>query len=88
MSATTQVIVQQAGHGDAKTRTSIDKSSLQALDTQISDADVEKVKPQIDNVDYSGAYVKTDPKEIALVKKLDRWIMVRYSCHLTLSSLS
>lgn len=27
-------------------------------------------------VDYSGAYEKTDEKEIALVKKLDRWIMV------------
>ncbi|KAK1989913.1 major facilitator superfamily transporter [Colletotrichum falcatum] len=26
-------------------------------------------------VDYSGAQEKTDPKEIALVKKLDRWIM-------------
>lgn len=27
--------------------------------------------------DYSGAREKTDPREIALVKKLDRWIMVR-----------
>lgn len=27
------------------------------------------------NADYSGAHEKTDPKEIALVKKLDRWIM-------------
>ncbi|GKT46244.1 MFS transporter prlL [Colletotrichum spaethianum] len=26
-------------------------------------------------IDYSGAQEKTDPKEIALVKKLDRWIM-------------
>lgn len=26
--------------------------------------------------DYSGAHSKTDPREIALVKKLDRWIMV------------
>ncbi|CCF45444.1 major facilitator superfamily transporter [Colletotrichum higginsianum] len=26
-------------------------------------------------VDYSGAQEKTDPKEIALVKKLDRWMM-------------
>ena len=25
--------------------------------------------------DYSGAHEKTDPVEIALVKKLDRWIM-------------
>ncbi|KAK6329941.1 hypothetical protein TWF718_003368 [Orbilia javanica] len=35
------------------------------------------VKPTIavEKVDYSGAHEKTDPKEIALVKKLDRWIM-------------
>lgn len=26
-------------------------------------------------VDYSGAHEKTDPAEIALVKKLDIWIM-------------
>ena len=26
-------------------------------------------------IDYSGAHEKTDPAEIALVKKLDRWIM-------------
>jgi hypothetical protein len=29
----------------------------------------------IAKVDYSGSHEKTDPKEIALVKKLDRWIM-------------
>lgn len=28
-----------------------------------------------ENVDYSGAHEKTDPKEIRLVKKLDLWIM-------------
>lgn len=27
------------------------------------------------NMDYSGAHKKTDPAEIALVKKLDRYIM-------------
>lgn len=26
-------------------------------------------------LDYSGAHKKSDPREIALVKKLDRWIM-------------
>ena len=36
--------------------------------------DIEDSKPR-GKVDYSGAYEKTDPKEIALVKKLDRWIM-------------
>jgi hypothetical protein len=38
----------------------------------------EKPVPKYEKTDYSGAHEKTDPKEIALVKKLDRWIMV---CH-------
>ena len=36
----------------------------------------EKPVPKVDKTDYSGAHEKTDPREIALVKKLDRWIMV------------
>ncbi len=36
----------------------------------------EDLKPQI-KTDYSGAQEKTDPREIELIKKLDRWIMVR-----------
>lgn len=32
-------------------------------------------------VDYSGAHEKTDPAEIRLVRKLDRWIMVRWPVH-------
>lgn len=42
-----------------------------------------KPVPTVEKIDYSGAHEKTDPREIALVKKLDRWIMVRlakYSC--------
>lgn len=39
--------------------------------------EAEKNALQIGKVDYSGAYEKTDPREIALVKKLDLWIMVR-----------
>jgi hypothetical protein len=42
--------------------------------TEVENA--EKPVPIVDKVDYSGAHEKTDPKEIALVKKLDRWIMV------------
>lgn len=34
----------------------------------------EKGNPTV-AVDYSGAHKKTDPREIALVKKLDIWIM-------------
>ncbi|RSL69000.1 hypothetical protein CEP54_002572 [Fusarium duplospermum] len=39
------------------------------------DENPEKPIPKVDKVDYSGAHEKTDPKEIALVKKLDRWMM-------------
>ncbi|KAF5969175.1 hypothetical protein FBULB1_10368 [Fusarium bulbicola] len=35
----------------------------------------EKTVPRVEKIDYSGAHEKTDPKEIALVKKLDRWMM-------------
>lgn len=50
-------------------------------DTTISNASKEHDEYNRDdqshkNVDYSGAQEKTDPVEIALVKKLDRWIMV------------
>lgn len=37
--------------------------------------DLEKPVPQYTSTDYSGAHEKTDPKEIALVRKLDKWIM-------------
>lgn len=41
------------------------------------DENLEKPIPKTNGkMDYSGAHEKTDPKEIALVKKLDRWIMV------------
>lgn len=46
-----------------------------ALFRTASEAGPEKPIPRIAKVDYSGAYEKTDPKEIALVKKLDKWIM-------------
>jgi len=32
--------------------------------------------PKMDKVDEFGAHAKTDPREIALVKKLDRYILV------------
>ena len=35
----------------------------------------EEGKRPVEKVDYSGAHEKTDPKEIALVRKLDIWIM-------------
>lgn len=51
-----------------------------ALFRTASEAGPEKPVPRIAKVDYSGAYEKTDPKEIALVKKLDRWIMPMLWC--------
>lgn len=51
-----------------------------ALFRTASEAGPEKPVPRVDKVDYSGAYEKTDPKEIALVKKLDRWIMPMLWC--------
>lgn len=35
--------------------------------------------PAMDKVDEFGAHAKTDPREIALVKKLDRYIIVSVS---------
>lgn len=57
-----------------------------ALFRTASEAGPEKPIPRIAKVDYSGAYEKTDPKEIALVKKLDRWIMPMLWCKLNFSS--
>ena len=44
--------------------------------TLTRDEELMKPVPIVGKVDYSGAHEKTDPREIALVKKLDRWIMV------------
>ncbi|KAK4575038.1 hypothetical protein LTR86_000889 [Recurvomyces mirabilis] len=49
---------------------------LQQTVTNASTIDGEDFeKKQVAGFDYSGAHEKTDPREIALVKKLDRWIM-------------
>jgi hypothetical protein len=48
---------------------------VQLEQTQTRDEELRKPVPIVGKVDYSGAYEKTDPREIALVKKLDRWIM-------------
>lgn len=42
---------------------------------QTHDDEPIKPIPQVDKIDYSGAHEKTDPREIALVRKLDKWIM-------------
>ncbi|KAI6785328.1 MFS transporter [Emericellopsis cladophorae] len=47
----------------------------QTKDSEAGFEQSEKPVPVVDRVDYSGAHEKTDPKEIRLVRKLDRWIM-------------
>lgn len=44
-------------------------------------ADLESIKPTATggHVDYTGSVAKTDPKEIALVRKIDWRLMVRPS---------
>ena len=52
------------------------------------DENPEKPIPKVEKVDYSGAHEKTDPKEIALVKKLDRWMMVSGLYEICLDSVA
>jgi len=56
--------------------TLVSEEKVKAATIYEEDVDVEKPIPAVEKTDYSGAHEKTDPKEIALVKKLDRWIMV------------
>lgn len=54
--------------------TKTDDTKINATQTESVQYDDEKVSDLAEG-DYSGAKEKTDPAEIALVKKLDRWIM-------------
>ncbi|KAF5613624.1 major facilitator superfamily transporter, partial [Fusarium tjaetaba] len=52
------------------------KTDIRDVEPQIFQNEYpEKMIPQVEKIDYSGAHEKTDPKEIALVRKLDRWMM-------------
>ena len=57
----------------------IDENRIEHVDTG-GDNVFEKF-PRMDKVDEFGAHSKTDPAEIALVKKLDRYIIV--CCNVT-----
>lgn len=70
----------------------MEKSSekqVERADTILVDDDhhPQKPVPIVEKTDYSGAHEKTDPREIALVKKLDLWIMVRSLLESTLNEL-
>ena len=52
------------------------KPTVERIESGLSsDEAPQKNVPQANKVDYSGAHEKSDPREIALVKKLDLWIM-------------
>lgn len=61
-------------HHDDKQGVPIDENRIERVDTT-GDNVFEKF-PRMDKVDEFGAHSKTDPAEIALVKKLDRYIIV------------
>lgn len=50
---------------------------VQHVETKQTDDEAFQKMPKMEQVDEFGAHAKTDPKEIALVKKLDRYILVR-----------
>lgn len=50
-------------------------NQIERIETAQDDAVFAKF-PRMDKVDEFGAHAKTDPREIALVKKLDRYIIV------------
>lgn len=58
-----------------------EKNNIESLDAEKQNSAHQEFSAEVldkkGNGDYSGAAAKTDPEEIKLVKKLDRWIMVR-----------
>lgn len=56
------------------------KMGVETLDAEKQNAAHEEYSAEVldkkGNGDYSGAVAKSDPEEIKLVKKLDKWIMV------------
>ena len=61
-------------------RTDLEKDMpLQVDDVEAFEKD-SKVNLPVDGADYTGAIAKTDPEEIALVRKLDRRIMPALFC--------
>lgn len=47
----------------------------------IETTDADLVKPKMEKVDEFGAHSKTDPKEIAVVKKIDFYMLVSVYIH-------
>jgi hypothetical protein len=64
---------------DVRTTDPEKNSSLQIDDVASSENDLKQGGP-VEGADYSGAVSKTDPEEIALVRKLDFRIMPALFC--------
>jgi len=71
---------------DVRTTDPEKNSSLQIDDVASSEKDLKAVGP-VEGADYSGATAKTDPEEIALVRKLDFRIMPALFCMYFLNKL-
>ena len=53
----------------------VEQSNLEKVESSRYEPDAESKQDGTKQLDYSGAHAKTDPAEIALVKKLDWYIM-------------
>lgn len=60
----------------AKHNETDDKFAQMERIEHVETTDNELVKPKMEKVDEFGAHSKTDPREIALVKKIDWYILV------------
>ncbi|KAI1048824.1 hypothetical protein LB505_012867 [Fusarium chuoi] len=85
----TSIAQSPGGHDHKPDDTARNEHIERALDTVESrpndDAIFSKF-PKMDKVDEFGAHAKTDPREIALVKKLDKYILSQATCSSTESS--
>ena len=61
-------------HGPTPTAV-VDKDQTLHIEAQC-DSHQKLAMPEIEKVDHFGAHTKTDPKEIALVRKLDIYMLV------------
>ena len=63
------------------------ENSILPTETRNDTDDVFEKFPRMEQVDQFGAHAKTDPREIALVKKLDWFVIVRipivFACRAT-----
>lgn len=54
----------------------VNKNQALHVEAQSDNNEQKLIMPEIEKVDHFGAHTKTDPKEIALVRKLDIYMLV------------